>query len=80
VQTEFVTMVHPDLPGQPYKAPKQGVGQLKRAGWRLASEEPPPSAPQPPEPVKTTEPPASAGGSSLEAEPPKRRRASKEGD
>lgn len=77
MQTEFVTMVHPNLPGQLYKAPKQAVGVLARSGWELAPEPPPPP---PPAPKKTSEAPAEYGASSLEdtGKPPRARRAPKE--
>jgi hypothetical protein len=74
VRTQFIDMVHPDLPGQVYKAPAQGVGQLARAGWQVREETPP----DPPTAPKPTEAPADAGASSLEDtdQPAARRRAS----
>jgi len=73
MRTKFVQMVHPDLPGQTYKAPRQGVGALKRSGWKLA-----PPEPAPPAPAESTEAPASSGALSSpdHDQPPQRRRAS----
>lgn len=66
---EIVEMVHPQLPGQTARVPKQSVPHHQRAGWRAKEPDPP---------VETkSEAPESPGLSDVQ-EPPRRRRASKE--
>lgn len=74
MKTQFVEMVHPNLPGQTYQAPKQGVGMLQQSGWRLAEEAPPDQAAA----DQPNRAPADAGASSSSDtdQPPQRRRAS----
>lgn len=75
---ETVPLIHPDLPGQVYPAPKPAVRALARTGWRPAA---PPPEPDPDQSESTTQAPATAGAFALpDDQPPRRRRAAPRGD
>jgi hypothetical protein len=53
-----VTMVHPDLPGQPITVSRSAIPDHARAGWQVADPPPPPPKRRRSKPAEPADKPA----------------------